>query len=228
MSGTKQTARASTVHGNVTISGSADCSELEATHRLFNTPELLERILLMCGVSTLFRLEYTCKGFKSVIAGSVKLLRLMHRIAVPPGDRKPVFTDFGRARLLTLGGISDGEEEEGNTRGIHLTTDRPFFNMTIFPDSLRPQMQTSRSFRRTLVTQPPVTKVRVKSLCPGWDKWVNPMALPVAEGDVEDPDGITFGVILDTMERLERISCSVVGCSCKGYCGPGLLIVYSL
>jgi len=218
------------MHGNVTITDSADCSELEATHRLFNTPELLERILLMCGVSTLFRLEHTCKGFNSAIASSVKLLRLMHRVAVPPGDRKPVFTDFGRARLLTLGGISGGEEEEeeGNTRGMHVTTDPPFFNMTIFPDSFRLQMQSSRSFRRTLVTQPPFTKVRVKSLCPGWDKWINPMALPVAEEDVEDPDGITFGVILDTMERLERISCSLEGCSCKGYCGPRLLIAYSV
>ncbi|KAI6830541.1 hypothetical protein KC340_g17061 [Hortaea werneckii] len=167
MSGTEQTATAKTMQGNVTIIGSIARRELEAAQRVFNTPELLEHILHVCGVYTLVRLEYTCKGFKTAIASSVKLLRLMHRVAAPPGDQKLVHTDFGRARTLTLGGISGGEEEEDGTRGMHLTPGRPFFSMTIFPDSFPPQLKTSRSFRRTLVTQPPVTKVRVKSLCPG-------------------------------------------------------------
>ncbi|KAI7463713.1 hypothetical protein KC351_g15763 [Hortaea werneckii] len=228
MSGTKQTATAKTMQGNVTIIGSTARREVEAAQRVFNTPKLLEHILHMFGVSTLFRLEYICKGFRTAIASSVKLLRPMHRIAAPPGDRKLVYTDFGGARTLAVGGISGGEEEDGNSAGMYLATGRPFFNMTIFPDSFPPQLKTSRSFRRTLVMQPPVTKVWVKSLCPGWDKWVNPMALAAAEEDVEDSDGITFGAILETMGRLELISCSLMGCSCKGYCGPRLLIAYSL
>jgi len=54
------------------------------------------------------------------------------------------------------------------------------------------------------------------------------MALAAAEEDVEDSDGITFVVILDTMQRLEMMSCSLMGRSCKGYRGPRLLIAYSL
>lgn len=54
------------------------------------------------------------------------------------------------------------------------------------------------------------------------------MALAAAEEDVEDSDGFTFGANLDTMQRLEMMSCSLMGCSCKGYRGPRLLIAYSL
>lgn len=102
MSGTEQTATAKTTQGNVTIIGSTARRELEPAQRVFSTPELLEHILHVCGVYILVRLEYTRKGFKTAIASSVKLLRLMHYVAAPPGDQKLVYTDFGRARTLNL------------------------------------------------------------------------------------------------------------------------------
>lgn len=117
---------------------------------------------------------------------------------------------------LSLGGISGEEEKKGE-----LTT---FLNMTIFRDGLHPQVKTSRSFCRTLVTQPALTEVQIKSLCACWDKWSNPMTL-IAEMVMERPDGIRLGTSLDAMECLEVVSCSLADCSCRGYRGPRLLTV---
>lgn len=111
--------------------------------------------------------------------------------------------------------------------GMQLTTDSPFFNMSIRPDCLHPQLKTSYSFRRSLVIQPPVTSARVKSLCPSWCELSNLMALAMAEEVVEDLDSIRSGAILDAMKRLELVSCSWEGCLRYGQRGPRVLIPIS-
>ena len=163
----------------------------EAAAEVLGTAELLESILLLLPASDLFcKVPLVCKGFRSVLEGSAALKR---RIGRSPGhDDDP----WSSPLYVELPGRSFHGFQAKSFR------EPPSIRVEVHPTRIT-KARRSRTFRETQIHNPPMRRASLTVIRFSIKEHDIHYAL-TGEYAFHNPEGITFGNLLDIVDRVDK------------------------
>ena len=184
------------IPGHVNLIDTTCSRRSKAISRVFNTPELLEAILIhLPFLDLLLRVILTCKAFRNVIDHSPALQRILFRLPdlkALPARPFPLESTFGLFSACPGKPIFEVSIYYEGYHGLRILVKSSFF---------RDRCDIPAALRKTYVRQPPFKHIVIVD---------TQAAEPVSEirrqrirRDYHRDSGITFGDIFDFLKRVD-------------------------
>lgn len=163
--------------------------------KVFGTPELLEKILLLTDTRTAFESMRVSRDFFNTIEGSLKLQRKLALMADADAHgslKANWFFDEGSGVDFKMSMIRLVDTQWGNVLTLEM-------NATACEDSIR---KPGPRLRSALITQPPIKHLEVRVSCCSTDRSYYRTPTPITT--MQSETGITVGEVRDQIVRLRE------------------------